>query len=45
MKRVAATGNKKEYVVSGVLVSGPVVMVLHRAYDEYSPWILGGTVA
>lgn len=44
-KRVAATGNKKEYVVSGVLVSGPVVMVLHRAYDKYSLRILGGAVA
>ncbi|MFE0701723.1 hypothetical protein [Streptomyces sp. NPDC058872] len=44
-KRVAATGNKKEYVVSGVFASGPVVMVLHRAYRKYSLRILGGAVA
>ncbi|MFF9688565.1 hypothetical protein [Streptomyces sp. NPDC014623] len=41
-KKVAETGNKKEYVVSGVFVSGPVVMALHRAYDKYSLRILGG---
>lgn len=44
-KRVAETGNKKEYVVSGVFVSGPVTMILHRAYDRYSLRILGGAVA
>ncbi|WP_329070899.1 hypothetical protein [Streptomyces sp. NBC_01429] len=44
-KRVAETGNKKEYVVSGVFTSGPVTMVLHRAYDKYSLRILGGAVA
>ncbi|MFI5762002.1 hypothetical protein ACIA8F_13790 [Streptomyces sp. NPDC051563] len=43
-KKVAETGNKKEYVVSGVFTSGPVVMVLHRAYDKYSLRILGGAV-
>ena len=43
-KKVAETGNKKEYVVSGVFTSGPVVMVLHRAYDTYSLRILGGAV-
>ncbi|MER7948023.1 hypothetical protein ABTY59_11635 [Streptomyces sp. NPDC096079] len=44
-KKVAQTGNKKEYVVSGVLTSGPVVMVLHRAYGTYSLRILGGAAA
>ena len=44
-KKVAETGNKKEYVVSGVFTSGPVVMVLHRAYGKYSLRILGGAVA
>ncbi|GAA2250984.1 hypothetical protein GCM10010415_08020 [Streptomyces atrovirens] len=44
-KRVAETGNKKEYVVSGVFTSGPVTMVLHRAYDKYSLRVLGGAVA
>ncbi|GGS39734.1 hypothetical protein [Streptomyces violaceus] len=44
-KRVAETGNKKEYVVSGVFTSGPVTMILHRAYDKYSLRILGGAVA
>ncbi|MGW4435510.1 hypothetical protein ACWELO_07080 [Streptomyces sp. NPDC004596] len=44
-RKVAETGNKKEYVVSGVFTSGPVTMVLHRAYDKYSLRILGGTVA
>lgn len=44
-KKVAETGSKKEYVVSGVFTSGPVVMVLHRAYDKYSLRILGGAVA
>ncbi|WP_405521115.1 hypothetical protein [Streptomyces canus] len=44
-KQVAKTGNKKEYVVSGVFVSGPVTMILHRAYDKYSLRILGGAVA
>ncbi|MEU5345639.1 hypothetical protein AB0H18_33205 [Streptomyces sp. NPDC020766] len=43
-KEVAKTGNKKEYIVSGVFVSGPVTMVLHRAYDKYSLRILGGAV-
>lgn len=43
-EKVAETGNKKEYVVSGVFTSGPVVMVLHRAYDKYSLRILGGAV-
>ncbi|WP_406175471.1 hypothetical protein [Streptomyces sp. NBC_00996] len=43
-KKVAETGNKKEYVVSGVFTSGPVTMVLHRAYDKYSLRILGGAV-
>ncbi|WNI21680.1 hypothetical protein [Streptomyces sp. ITFR-16] len=43
-KKVAETGIKKEYVVSGVFVSGPVVMVLHRAYEKYSLRILGGAV-
>ncbi|MFC8370152.1 MULTISPECIES: hypothetical protein [unclassified Streptomyces] len=43
-KRVAETGNKKEYVVSGVFTSGPVTMVLHRAYDKYSLRVLGGAV-
>ncbi|MGW0120745.1 hypothetical protein [Streptomyces sp. NPDC003327] len=40
-KKVAETKNEKEYVVSGALASGPVVMVLHRAYDKYSLRILG----
>ncbi|MFJ7073567.1 hypothetical protein [Streptomyces sp. NPDC098781] len=44
-KQVAKTGNKKEYVVSGVFAGGPVTMVLHRAYDKYSLRILGGAVA
>ncbi|MFD9543055.1 hypothetical protein [Streptomyces sp. NPDC060022] len=44
-KKVAETGNKKEYVISGVYSSGPVTMVLHRAYDKYSLRILGGAVA
>ncbi|MFF9175088.1 hypothetical protein [Streptomyces sp. NPDC014793] len=44
-RKVAETGNKKEYVVSGVFTSGPVTMVLHRAYDRYSLRILGGAVA
>ncbi|MFE1958459.1 hypothetical protein [Streptomyces sp. NPDC059479] len=44
-KKVAETGNKKEYVVSGVFTSGPVTMILHRAYDKYSLRILGGAVA
>ncbi|MCX4984127.1 hypothetical protein [Streptomyces sp. NBC_00572] len=44
-KKVAETGNKKEYVVSAVFTSGPVAMVLHRAYDKYSLRILGGAVA
>lgn len=44
-KRVAETGNKKEYVVSGVFTSGPVTMILHRAQDKYSLRILGGAVA
>jgi hypothetical protein len=44
-KKVTETKNRKEYVVSGVFVSGPVVMVLHRAYDKYSLRILGGAVA
>ncbi|QXE34291.1 hypothetical protein KQY30_08295 [Streptomyces sp. GMY02] len=44
-KKVAETGNKKEYIVSGVFTSGPVTMVLHRAYDKYSLRILGGAVA
>ncbi|MEU9362574.1 hypothetical protein AB0D35_31460 [Streptomyces sp. NPDC048301] len=43
-KEVAETGNKKEYVVSGVYSSGPVTMVLHRTYDRYSLRILGGAV-
>ncbi|MFF0014481.1 hypothetical protein [Streptomyces sp. NPDC005374] len=44
-EKIAETGNKKEYVVSGVFTSGPVVMILHRAYDKYSLRILGGAVA
>ncbi|WP_030541919.1 hypothetical protein [Streptomyces albus] len=44
-KKVTETGNKKEFVVSGVFTSGPVTMVLHRAYDKYSLRILGGAVA
>ncbi|MEU1435630.1 hypothetical protein ABZ438_16210 [Streptomyces sp. NPDC005786] len=44
-KQVAKTGLEQEYVVSGVLVSGPVRMVLHRAYERYSPRILGGAAA
>ncbi|MEV6265332.1 hypothetical protein AB0M42_31970 [Streptomyces sp. NPDC051784] len=43
-KEVAETGNKKEYVISGVYSSGPVTMVLHRTYDRYSLRILGGAV-
>ncbi|WP_250402627.1 hypothetical protein [Streptomyces cellostaticus] len=43
-RKVAETGNKKEYVVSGVFTSGPVTMVLHRAYGKYSLRILGGAV-
>ncbi|MER7316469.1 MULTISPECIES: hypothetical protein [Streptomyces] len=41
-KQVAKTGIEQEYVVSGVLVSGPVRMVLHRTYGRYSLRILGG---
>ncbi|MFF1832931.1 hypothetical protein ACFVXE_01730 [Streptomyces sp. NPDC058231] len=44
-KKVAELGNKMEYVVSGVFTSGPVTMVLHRAYDKYSLRILGGAVS
>ncbi|MET4922046.1 hypothetical protein P3L51_06715 [Streptomyces sp. PSRA5] len=44
-KKIAETGNKKEYVVSGVFTSGPVTMILHRAYGTYSLRILGGAVA
>ncbi|WP_326738691.1 hypothetical protein [Streptomyces sp. NBC_01022] len=44
-ERAAETKNKKEYVVSGVLTSGPVVMVLHRTYDTYSLRILGNAAA
>ncbi|GAA2902119.1 hypothetical protein [Streptomyces mexicanus] len=44
-KKAAESGNKKEYVVSGVFTSGPVTMILHRAYDKYSLRILGGAVA
>ena len=44
-EKVAETGMKEEYVVSGVFTAGPVVMVLHRAYDTYSLRILGGAVA
>ncbi|MFF9691418.1 hypothetical protein [Streptomyces sp. NPDC014623] len=44
-ERTAETKNKKEYVVSGVLASGPVVMVLHRTYDTYSLRILGHAAA
>lgn len=44
-ERAAETKNKKEYVVSGVLTSGPVVMVLHRTYDTYSLRILGHAAA
>ncbi|MFJ3143643.1 hypothetical protein ACIPJM_14490 [Streptomyces halstedii] len=44
-ERAAETKNKKEYVVSGVLTSGPVVMVLHRTYDTYSLRILGRAAA
>ncbi len=44
-KKVAEVGNKMEYVVSGVFTSGPVTMVLHRAYDKYSLRILGGAVS
>ncbi|THA56248.1 hypothetical protein E6P78_32315 [Streptomyces sp. A0958] len=43
-KRVAETGMKEEYVVSGAFTAGPVVMVLHRGYDSYSLRILGGAV-
>ncbi|MFE5592496.1 hypothetical protein ACFQ9B_19690, partial [Streptomyces sp. NPDC056549] len=45
VKKVAQTGNKKEYVVSGVFTSGPVAMVLHRAFGTYSLRILGDAVA
>ncbi|MEK8146681.1 hypothetical protein NKH18_51640 [Streptomyces sp. M10(2022)] len=41
-KQVTKTGIEREYVVSGVLVSGPVRMVLHRTYERYSLRILGG---
>lgn len=41
-KQVTKTGIEQEYVVSGVLVSGPVRMVLHRTYGRYSLRILGG---
>jgi hypothetical protein len=44
-KELAETGNNKEYVVSGVFTSGPVAMILYRAYDKYSLRILGGAVA
>lgn len=44
-ERAAETKNEKEYVVSGVLTSGPVVMVLHRTYDTYSLRILGHAAA
>ncbi|MFJ8399630.1 hypothetical protein ACIQ9K_04065 [Streptomyces microflavus] len=44
-ERAAETKNKKEYVVSGVLTSGPLVMVLHRTYDTYSLRILGHAAA
>lgn len=44
-ERAAETKNKKEYVVSGVFTSGPVVMVLHRTYDTYSLRILGHAAA
>ncbi|MCQ1578488.1 hypothetical protein [Streptomyces parvus] len=44
-ERAAETKNKKEYVVSGVLTSGPVVMVLHRTYATYSLRILGHAAA
>ncbi|MFE9777251.1 hypothetical protein ACFYPA_03740 [Streptomyces sp. NPDC005775] len=44
-KQVAKTGLEQEDVVSGVLVSGPVRMVLHRTYERYSPRILGGAAA
>ncbi|MDT7840159.1 hypothetical protein [Streptomyces justiciae] len=44
-RKVAETGNKKEYVVSGVFISGPVTMILYRAYGKYSLRILGGAVA
>ncbi|MCX4854922.1 hypothetical protein [Streptomyces canus] len=43
-KEVSETGNKKECVVSGVFTSGPVAMILYRAYDKYSLRILGGAV-
>lgn len=41
-KQVTKTGIEQEYVVSGVLVSGPVRMALHRTYGRYSLRILGG---
>ncbi|MFD8689290.1 hypothetical protein [Streptomyces sp. NPDC059651] len=44
-KKVAETGMKEEYVVSGVFTSGPVVMVLHRTYEKYSLRILGSAAA
>ncbi|MEV3933476.1 MULTISPECIES: hypothetical protein [unclassified Streptomyces] len=44
-ERAAETKNKKEYVVSGVFTSGPVVMLLHRTYDTYSLRILGHAAA
>lgn len=44
-KKVAETKNKKEYVVSGVFTSGPVLMVLHRTYERYSLRILGVAAA
>ncbi|MFJ2420717.1 hypothetical protein [Streptomyces brevispora] len=44
-ERAAETKNKKEYVVSGVFTSGPVVMVLHRTYETYSLRILGHAAA
>lgn len=40
--RRSKTGIEQEYVVSGVPVSGPVRMVLHRTYERYSLRILGG---
>ncbi|MFD5725247.1 hypothetical protein ACFWMT_03995 [Streptomyces sp. NPDC058368] len=44
-KRVAETGMKEEYVVSGAFTAGRVVMVLHRGDDNYSLRVLGGAVA
>ncbi|MFD7864589.1 hypothetical protein [Streptomyces sp. NPDC059783] len=40
-KRVAETKIKQENIVSGVLTTGPVLMVLFRSYDLYSLRILG----